>query len=167
MPEIKRNFVKGKMNKDLDERIVPNGEYRDALNIEVATSDGSDVGTAQNIMGNTRRSSTNSRYLNSAASIGGSSLSSISENDCITVGTVPNPISNTIVWLQHAHLKVIALSGGRRQFLEFDRILEHDTKTNSNSGILVDNYRTAVKVNNGKSSNTTNNINISSTGKWY
>ena len=164
MPEIKRNFVKGKMNKDLDERIVPNGEYRDALNIEVATSDGSDVGTAQNIMGNTRRSSTNSRYLNSAVSIGGSSLSSISENDCITVGTVPNPINNTIVWLQHAHLKVIDVNGGRRQFLEFDRILEHDTKTNSNSGILVDNYRTAVKVNNGKSSNTTNDINISSTG---
>lgn len=38
MPEIKHNFVQGKMNKDLDERLVPNGEYRDALNVEVATS---------------------------------------------------------------------------------------------------------------------------------
>ena len=43
MPEIKHNFIKGRMNKDLDERLVPNGEYRDALNVEVVNSEGSDV----------------------------------------------------------------------------------------------------------------------------
>ena len=53
MPEIKNTFNQGKMNKDLDERIVPNGQYRDALNIQVSTSEGSDVGTARNILGNT------------------------------------------------------------------------------------------------------------------
>ena len=53
MPEIKNNFVKGRMNKDLDERLIPNGEYRDAMNIQVTTSEGSDVGTVQNILGNT------------------------------------------------------------------------------------------------------------------
>ena len=53
MPEIKNTFTQGKMNKDLDERIVPNGQYRDALNIQVSTSDGADVGTVQNILGNT------------------------------------------------------------------------------------------------------------------
>ena len=52
MPEIKHNFTSGKMNKDLDERLVPNGEYRDAVNIQVSTSEGSDVGTMQNILGN-------------------------------------------------------------------------------------------------------------------
>ena len=52
MPEIKHNFTGGKMNKDLDERLVPNGEYRDAMNIQVATSEGSEVGTVQNILGN-------------------------------------------------------------------------------------------------------------------
>ncbi len=52
MPEIKHNFTGGKMNKDLDERLVPNGQYRDAMNIQVSTSEGSDVGTAQNILGN-------------------------------------------------------------------------------------------------------------------
>jgi len=54
MPEIKNTFTQGKMNKDLDERVVPNGQYRDALNIQVSTSDGADVGTVQNILGNTR-----------------------------------------------------------------------------------------------------------------
>ena len=52
MPEIKHNFAGGKMNKDVDERLVPNGEYRDAMNIQVSTSEGSDVGTIQNILGN-------------------------------------------------------------------------------------------------------------------
>ena len=47
MPEIKRTFSASKMNKDLDERIVPPTEYRDALNIEVNTSEGSNVGTVQ------------------------------------------------------------------------------------------------------------------------
>ncbi len=52
MPEIKNNFLQGRMNKDLDERLVPNGEYREAVNVEVSTSEGSDVGTVQNIKGN-------------------------------------------------------------------------------------------------------------------
>jgi hypothetical protein len=52
MPEIKHNFTGGKMEKDLDERLIPNGQYRDAMNIQVSTSEGSDVGTVQNILGN-------------------------------------------------------------------------------------------------------------------
>tara|TARA_B100001059_G_C17836701_1_gene588646 strand:+ start:341 stop:5347 length:5007 start_codon:yes stop_codon:yes gene_type:complete len=52
MPEIKHNFTTGKMNKDLDERLVQNGEYRDAMNVQVSTSDESDIGTVQNILGN-------------------------------------------------------------------------------------------------------------------
>ena len=57
MPEIKRNFTKGKMNKDLDERLVPLGEYRHAENIQVSTSEGSDVGAIQTTMGNINLSS--------------------------------------------------------------------------------------------------------------
>jgi len=53
MPEIKNQFTGGKMNKDLDERLIPKGEYRDAMNIQVSTSEGSSVGTVQNILGNT------------------------------------------------------------------------------------------------------------------
>ena len=52
MPELKNTFTGGKMEKDLDERIVPSGQYREALNISVATSEDSDVGAAQNILGN-------------------------------------------------------------------------------------------------------------------
>ena len=52
MAEIKNSFLKSKMNRDLDDRLIPNGEYRDAMNIQVSTSEGSHVGTAQNILGN-------------------------------------------------------------------------------------------------------------------
>ena len=52
MPELNHKLHAGRMNKDLDERLVPNGEYRDALNVEVGTSEGSDVGSMQTLMGN-------------------------------------------------------------------------------------------------------------------
>jgi len=52
MAELKRNFLKAKMNKDLDERLIPEGEYRDALNVEITTSEGSNTGSAQTLKGN-------------------------------------------------------------------------------------------------------------------
>ncbi len=55
MPEIKHSFTTGKMNKDLDERLVRNGEYRHAENIQVHTTDqqgdGGAAGIIQNIKG--------------------------------------------------------------------------------------------------------------------
>jgi hypothetical protein len=67
MPEIKNAFLKGKMNKDLDERLIPNGEYRDALNIDVDYSESSDIGALKNILGNTQKDSIS---LSSATCIG-------------------------------------------------------------------------------------------------
>ena len=49
MPEIKNTFLKSKMNKDLDARLIPNGEYRDGKNISVSFSEGSSVGSLENI----------------------------------------------------------------------------------------------------------------------
>ena len=72
MPEIKNAFIKGKMNKDLDERLVPNGEYRDAVNIDVDYSEGSDVGALKNILGNTQRdtiSLTSAKWIGTAKDV--------------------------------------------------------------------------------------------------
>ena len=52
MPKIQNSFLKGKMNKDLDERLVPKGEYREAQNIVITQSESSDVGAIENIQGN-------------------------------------------------------------------------------------------------------------------
>jgi len=53
MPSISNYFTSGVMNKDLDERIVPDGTYRDALNITVENSTGANSGAVHNSLGNT------------------------------------------------------------------------------------------------------------------
>ena len=53
MPQTINTFVKSKMNKDLDDRLLSNGEYRDAQNVNVSRSEGEDVGALENVLGNT------------------------------------------------------------------------------------------------------------------
>ena len=52
MAEVKNNFIKSKMNKDLDARLVPQGEYRNAVNAQISRSEGEGVGSLENILGN-------------------------------------------------------------------------------------------------------------------
>ena len=52
MAEVKNAFIQSKMNKDLDARLVPNGEYRNAINAQISRSEGSDVGALENALGN-------------------------------------------------------------------------------------------------------------------
>ncbi|MDB2656271.1 hypothetical protein N9Y65_01825, partial [Alphaproteobacteria bacterium] len=83
MPEIKHTFTGGKMNKDLDERLIKSGEYRDAMNIQVTTSEGSDVGTMQNVLGNTEACG---------------DLNYIPDNS-YTVGSISDEKNDTLYWL--------------------------------------------------------------------
>ena len=52
MATVQNTFVRSRMNKDLDARLLANGEYRDALNVGINTSEGSDIGALENILGN-------------------------------------------------------------------------------------------------------------------
>ena len=52
MGEVKNAFIKSKMNKDLDSRLLPKGEYRNAVNVQVSRSESSDVGSLENVLGN-------------------------------------------------------------------------------------------------------------------
>ena len=56
--KIKNIFSSGRMNKDFDERVVPKGEYTDALNIRVINSADGDAGAIQSTEGNTQLSQT-------------------------------------------------------------------------------------------------------------
>ena len=82
MPEIKNNFLQGKMNKDLDDRILPNGQYRDAQNISVSKSEDSDVGTVQNIKGN-------ALHYGTALNLG---------STFETIGHYADPLTGDIFW---------------------------------------------------------------------
>ena len=88
MPEIKHLFTSGRMNKDLDERAIPSNEYRDALNVQVSTSDGSDVGALQNISGNQQ-------------------ISLLAEQNAKTIGSLRDTQNNKIYWFVSATGKSI------------------------------------------------------------
>jgi len=106
MPDIKHNFTGGKMNKDLDERLVPNGEYRDAMNIQVQTSEGSEVGTIQNILGNNFGCDYNDVAWTNPIPSGATTVGSVSDekNDSLywlvagpnPIGTVSYPFSSSV-----------------------------------------------------------------------
>ena len=68
MPEFVHVFQSGRMNKDLDERLVPNGEYRDALNLDLANSDNGNAGSLKNVRGNSQlrgKPQWNNNYIDS------------------------------------------------------------------------------------------------------
>ena len=52
MAEIKRNFISGKMEKDLDPKLIKNGLYTEGQNITISESEENSVGSVQNILGN-------------------------------------------------------------------------------------------------------------------
>ena len=54
MANLSRNFIAGRMNKSLDERVIPNGEYIDALNIRMGSTELSEVGVIENAKGNSQ-----------------------------------------------------------------------------------------------------------------
>jgi len=60
MAESKNIFIKSKMNKDLDDRLLQQGEYRNAVNIQVSKSESEDVGALENILGNIKTIGTGS-----------------------------------------------------------------------------------------------------------
>ena len=67
------------MNQDLDERLIPKGEYREAFNIDVSSSEEDDLGSVQSAYGNVVKSSIN-----------------IDGAKCI--GSYINKEDNTIIW---------------------------------------------------------------------
>lgn len=52
--DINTTFLKGRMNKSFDERILPEGEYIDALNIRIGSTENNSVGAVENSVGNTQ-----------------------------------------------------------------------------------------------------------------
>ena len=49
MAESKRTFQAARMNKDIEEKILKPGEYRDALNVSVDFSEDGNIGAIENL----------------------------------------------------------------------------------------------------------------------
>ena len=144
MPELKRNFSQAKMNKDMDERLVPVGQYRDALNIQIATSDGSNVGSAQTLLGNTIQNSMATIY----DGLGSSSTNAYYNvpTTSVCVGSIALPDKDKIYYFIAAGYNISTSttnSNGKpaANDIQKDYILEYDTITKTHKYVFVDIYR--------------------------
>ena len=81
MAEVKNAFIKSKMNQDLDDRLIPSGEYREGINIQVSKSEGADVGALQNVLGN--KKAVDFRVITGV-------------NDLVTIGQFTDATNNVI-----------------------------------------------------------------------
>jgi hypothetical protein len=52
MAKAQNTFLGSKMNKDIDARLLQNGDYRNALNVQISRSEGDGVGSLENVLGN-------------------------------------------------------------------------------------------------------------------
>ena len=130
MADIKHHFRAGRMNKDLDERLVPNGEYRDAQNIEIVTSEGSSVGSIQNVLGNTLKDGRNFDNSTGVLTNWGSDSSSIKNlTNPKCIGYVVDPQNDKVYWF---------ISAGSTATAKIDSDSTDTTPTlKDNSGSIV------------------------------
>jgi len=52
--DITTNFIAGRMNKSVDERLIPTGEYKNALNVRLGSTETTDIGAVENSKGNSQ-----------------------------------------------------------------------------------------------------------------
>ena len=123
MSDLRRTFVAGRMNKDLDERLVPEGEYRDAMNIEVSTSENSYVGAVQSVMGNTPVSK---NFIAQNLNMG----LNLSPN-AVCVGEIVDEKNDKLYWF-------VSDSHSPAWLDKKDMIVEFDNKQNTVLPVVVD-----------------------------
>ena len=94
MARTQRNFVLGRMNKSLDERLLPNGEYVDALNVRLGSTEESEVGSVENSKGNSRLTEL---YFIDPITSTNTPLSS----EARTIGVYEDGANETLYWFVH------------------------------------------------------------------
>ena len=134
MAELNRTFVLGRMNKSYDQRVVPNGEYIDALNVRMGSTEKSEVGVIENAKGTDR--------LTSLSYIDGTPLSS----DALSIGSYADGASETVYWFVHDPSFSVGATG------KLDMIVSMNVLT----GILT--YH-VVSIDDGSGVNTALNFN--------
>ena len=111
MAKDTRNFTGGKMNKELDERLVPQGEYIDALNIRVGSTESDDMGVAENSLGNL--SLTNIQVQDTLLSA-----------SALCIGAFEDGSEETLYWFVHDSAFPASANTGK-----LDLILSYNTNT--------------------------------------
>jgi hypothetical protein len=88
MAKDQADFTKGRMNKSVDERLLPKGEYIDAQNVRLGSTELSEVGAVENAKGNVQL--TILKYDGVALS-----------GDAVCIGALDNSAKETMYWFVH------------------------------------------------------------------
>jgi hypothetical protein len=136
MANITRNFLAGRMNKIIDQRVLPEGEYVDAMNIRMGSTEKSEIGVVTNTKGNSP--------LTILTYLDGTPLNPSAR--CI--GAMEDSANETIYWFIHDPKFTIGPTG------KLDLIVSYNVLTN----ILT--YH-VISINDGSGINTTLNFNPS------
>jgi hypothetical protein len=134
MANLTRNFIAGRMNKVVDQRLLPDGEYVDAMNVRMGSTEKSEVGVITNTMGNLP--------LTSLAYIDGTPLSP----NARCIGAIEDSANETIYWFVNDPTFTVGATG------KLDLIVSFNVNTN----ILT--YH-IISIDDGDGVNTTLNFN--------
>ena len=134
MANLTRNFNKGVMNKVVDERLIPDGQYIDALNVRMGSTEQKSIGAIENTKGNLP--------LTTLVYIDGTPLSV----DAKTIGAFEDGANETIYWFVHDSNFPVGATG------KLDLIMSFNILTN----ILT--YH-VISIDDGGGVNTTLNFN--------
>jgi len=88
MPIVTTNFIAGRMNKSVDERLLPPGEYIDAMNVRLGSTESTEIGAVENSKGNEQLTTIqyNGVALSPAA---------------VCIGAYEDGVRETIYWFIH------------------------------------------------------------------
>ncbi len=134
MANLTRNFNAGKMNKVVDERLVPDGQYIDALNVRMGSTEEKSIGAIENTKGNLK--------LTSLIYIDGTPLST----DARAIGAFEDGSLETVYWFVHDPNFTVGATG------KLDLVVSFNVLTN----ILT--YH-VISIDDGSGVNTTLNFN--------
>jgi hypothetical protein len=111
MTNVTRNFISGRMNKVVDERLLPEGEYIDAMNVRMGSTEKSEVGVISNSKGNTP--------LTALVYINGTPLSV----NARCIGAIEDSARETIYWFVHDPTFTVGATG------KLDLIVSYNVNT--------------------------------------
>ena len=123
MANSKRNFIQGKMNKSLDERLVPNGQYIDAMNVRLGSTEDSEIGSVENSKGN-------SLLTDITLGVYSGTSYPLSSN-AVCIGAFEDGSNETIYWFIHDKDATDTDTG------KADLIVSFNTRTNSTTTHVV------------------------------
>jgi hypothetical protein len=98
MPIVNTNFIAGRMNKSVDERLVPPGEYINAINVRLGSTETTEIGAVENSKGNSQLT---------ILTYGGQALSE--QAKCL--GAYEDGSKETLYWFIHDSNNPVATDG--------------------------------------------------------